>query len=106
MNFDDITKSINKKLGKENASIIADDMASLMSYNAGMQKDIKDKDNQINKLKTDKEMLIEANGNLLQKISSETEDILNPKKEEKENKKLFNFYSMYDEKGNFKKSLS
>lgn len=106
MKFEDITKNINKKLGKENSSLIADDMASLISYNASVQKDIQDKNSQIDKLKSDKEMLIEANGNLLQQISSETEDILKPKKEEKEEKKDFNFYSMYDEKGNFKKKLS
>lgn len=106
MNFDDITKNINKKLGKEESAKIADDMASLMTYNSKINKDIKSRDDEIEKLKKDKDMLIEANGSLLQQLSTESEDILKPKMEEEEVKKSFNFYDMYDEKGNFKKKLS
>lgn len=105
MNFDDITKNINKKLGKEESAKIADDMASLMTYNSKINKDLKNRDDEIEKLKKDKDMLIEANGSLLQQLSTESEDILKPKTEE-EVKKSFNFYDMYDEKGNFKKTLS
>lgn len=106
MNFDDITKNINEKLGKEESAKIADDMASLMTYNSKINKDIKSRDDEITKLRKDKEMLIEANGSLLQQLSTESEDILKPKMEEEEVKKSFNFYDMYDEKGNFKKKLS
>ena len=106
MNFDEITKNINDKLGKENAGIIADDMASLITYNTKINKDIKSRDDEITKLKKDKEMLIEANGNLLQQISSESDEILKPKIKKEEEAKSFNFYDMYDEKGNFKRKLS
>ena len=107
MNFEEITKNINTKLGKETSAKIADDMASLMTYNSNMKKDIKNKNDEIEKLKKDKEMLIEANGSLLQQVSQESEDILKPTpKEEDKPKKSFNFYEMYDERGNFKKSLS
>ena len=106
MKFEEITKNINEKLGKENSAKIADDMASLISYDSSMKKDIKIKSDEIEKLRKDKEMLIEANGSLLQQISSESEEILKPKKEEEKTNKNFNFYEMYDERGNFKKTLS
>ena len=102
MKFDDIKKSMEKKLGKENSSLIADDMASLITLHAEREKTLKDRDEEIEKLRKDKETLITANGNLLQQISAESEDILRPKKEEKEDKKPFNFKSVLDSKGNFK----
>lgn len=103
MNFDEITKSMEDKLGKENVSLIADDMASLISFNSEREKTLSDRNNEIDKLKRDKETLIAANGNLLQKISQASEEELNPKKKEAEEKKPFNFKSVFDEKGNFKR---
>lgn len=103
MNFDEITKSMEDKLGKENVSLIADDMASLISFNSEREKTLSDRNNEIDKLKKDKETLIAANGNLLQKISQASEEELNPKKKEVEEKKPFNFKSVFDEKGNFKR---
>lgn len=102
MKFDDIKKSMEEKLGKENSSIIADDMASLITLNTEREKTLKARNDEIEKLKKDKETLITANGNLLQQISAESEEILKPKKEEKEEKKPFNFKSVFDSKGNFK----
>lgn len=103
MNIEEKIKEMQKKLGKDNAGLIADDFASLITYDSARTKDLSDKDAEIKKLKEDKEMLINANGNLLQQISSESEEILKPKKEEKEEKKSFDFRSAFDEKGNFKK---
>lgn len=106
MNFDDIKKSMEKKLGKENSALIADDFASLLSFNSEREKTIKSKDEEITKLKSDRETLINANGNLLQQISRETEEVLKPKVEEKKEEiKNFNFRDMFDDKGNFKKHL-
>ena len=68
MNIEEYTNKIQEKLGKEEAGKIADDIANLLTYDNKLQKDIKDQKDEINKLKKDKEMLIEANGNLLQKI--------------------------------------
>ena len=45
-------------------------------------------------------MLIEANGNLLQQVSTQSEEILNPK-EEKEEKKPINIRACFDKNGNF-----
>ena len=103
MNLEEKLKEMQKKLGKENSGKIADDIATIISYDSARSKDIKNKDEEITRLKNDKEMLIQANGNLLQQISSESEEILKPKTEEKEDKKPFDFRSVFDEKGNFKK---
>ena len=104
MKMEDITNSINKKLGKEEASKIADDMASLLTLDAGRIRELNGKNEEIEKLKKDKEMLIEANGKLFQQISQETEDILNPKEPlEEPEVKPFDIRSVFDERGNLKK---
>lgn len=105
MKMEDITKSINEKLGEAEASKIADDMASLLTLDSGRIKEMKNKDNEIAKLKKDKEMLIQANANLFQQISQETEDILEPKVEEEKPKEPFDMRSVFDEKGRFKTKL-
>lgn len=107
MKFDDIKKSMEEKLGKENSALIADDMASLITFNTEREKTINERNEEISKLKKDKEMLINANGNLLQQINQESEEIFSPKlkKEDEEEKKPFNFRDMFDKKGNLKKHL-
>lgn len=105
MKIEDITNSISKKLGKEESGKIADDIANLLSLDSARIKDIEKKDQEIEKLKSDKEMLVNANGNLLQQISMSTEDILEPKEEKKEEIKPFDMRSVFDEKGRFKTKL-
>lgn len=101
--LEQITKNIQKKIGKETSSKIADDVANIMTIKANYEKEIKSKDDEIKELKNDKEVLITANGNLLQQVSMGLESDLKPKekKEEKKKAKDFNFASMFDEKGNF-----
>ena len=103
--MEEITKSINEKLGKEFASKIADDMASLLTLEAGRTKELKSKTDEIEKLKKDKEMLIEANGNLYLQISQETEDILKPEVKEDAPRERFDIRDAFDEKGRFKTKL-
>ena len=67
--FEKITKSIQDKLGKENTSLIADDLGKLITDNATMNKDIKQRDERISKQEQDKEALITSNGNLLQQVA-------------------------------------
>lgn len=105
MKFDEIQTSIMNKLGEENSGLIADDIANLITLNTTHEKNISDLNNEISRLKKDKEILTQANGNLLQQISVENEDILKPKKEEAEEYTPFDFRSVYDEKGNFKRKL-
>lgn len=96
-----ITDSIKSKLGDENIALIADDLGTLISKNTIVHDNLLSKDNEISKLKDDKEKLVIANGRLLQQVPMSN----NSKKDEKEEeeKKEFNFKSIFDEKGKFKK---
>ena len=95
MNIEEYTNKIQEKLGDE-AGKIADDIASILTYDNMIQKDIKSKDEEITKLKKDKEMLIEANGNLLQQIPLGKEE---PKEKEPEEPRYFDFKSVFDKNG-------
>lgn len=101
MKFEDIQESIRTKLGEEQHALIADDMASLITLKASRDKDIQSKEDEIKKLKSDKEMLIQANGNLLQQVGMVKEEVNEEDKDNKEIKK-FSFKSLFDEKGNWK----
>lgn len=103
--FDNLTKSMQEKLGKEASAKIADDIGKLITDNTQMNNEISKRDNEINKLKQDKENLIATNSSLLQQVGMSTEDFSTskkPKEDEVENKP-FSFKSCFDEKGNFKK---
>ena len=97
MNFDETLKSISEKLGEETFGTISDDVANIMGYEESLRKTIDEKDERIEKLTKKNEMLVEANGNLLQKVSAGIE----PKKEEKEDPKKINIRSAFDKNGNF-----
>ena len=104
--FEELTNSIQEKLGQENVSLIADDLGKLITDNAQMNEQLKSKDDTISKLKQDKEALITANGNLLQQVAmgDESEVIKKNEKEQEDNKpKYVDFRSMFDAKGNFKR---
>lgn len=101
MNFEETLTKMQEKIGKDEAAKIADDIASLLSYENSRNKDINKKDKKIEKLEKDKEMLIEANGNLLQQISVESEEILKPQAPATEEKKTINIRSAFDKNGNF-----
>ena len=102
--FEKVTKSIQEKLGKENTSLIADDLGKLITDNGTMNADIKQRDERISKLEQDKEALIKTNGNLLQQVAMGDEGSLTNTKEPKEEPpKPFDYRSVFDEKGNFKR---
>lgn len=98
MNFDEILNSIDEKLGEETFGAISDDIANLMSYNEALNNDIKAKEEKIEKLQKKTDMLVEANGNLLQKVSAGMKE---EKKEEKEEKPKINLKAAFDKNGNF-----
>ena len=100
MKIEDYTNKIQEKIGKEEAGKIADDIANILSYDSKLQKDIQDKNDEISKLQKDKEMLIEANGNLLQQVPFGKEK---DEKNEPEEKKPFDFRSVFDENGKIKR---
>lgn len=98
--FEKITQSIQEKLGQENVGLIADDLGKLITDNANMNKEMKSKDDEISKLKDDKEKLIITNGSLLQQVSMGVEPPKDEGKKE-EKKEVFDFRTVFDEKGNF-----
>ena len=99
--FNKIIKGMQEKLGKDNASKIADDLGTLISDNSNMNKEIENKNSEIDTLKQDKENLIIANGNLLQQVAITNEDEFEPKKKEKEDEKPFSFKAQFDKNGDF-----
>ena len=105
MKFEDIQKSIQDKLGEENVAIISDDIASLISYNKNQEELIKNKDSEIERLKSNNEKLIISNGNLLKKVPMAKDDSFDEDVKIQDNKKEFSYKSMFDEKGNLKKKL-
>ena len=100
MNIEEYTSKIQEKLGKDEAGKIADDIANMLTYDSKLHKDIKDRDEEITKLRKDKEMLIEANGNLLQQVAFGKEEVKTNNQDEEIKK--FDFKSVFDKNG-FKK---
>ena len=100
-----IVDTIQEKLGKEEAGKIADSLANILVIEEANTKTLKEKNDLIEKQKKDKEMLIEANGNMLrQQAQTKEEDSFfdeSPKK--KDDNQPFDFRSVFDEKGKFKK---
>ena len=94
-------KGIEKKLGKENYSKIADDIGVLITDNENMNNTIVNKDTEIKELKENNNLLITANGNLLQQVGMGEE----PKKDEDDDpnkgQPKISLKSAFDEKGNF-----
>lgn len=103
--FNKLINGLQEKLGEENTALISDDLAILISDNTQTNKDLEDRDKQINTLKQDKENLIKTNGNLLQQVSVGKEEDFsfnqNKQKENEEKKEPFSFKKQFDEKGNF-----
>lgn len=99
--FENLTNQMQEKLGKENSSLIADDIGTLITDNQSMLSQIDKQQQEINRLKQDKENLINANGNLLQQVSMGFENKPKHKENEDTKPKKFNFRSCFDEKGNF-----
>ena len=99
--FEKLTNGMQEKLGKENSGLIADDIGTLITDNNNMLTQIENQQNEINKLKQEKENLITANGNLLQQVSMGVDDTKKNKEKQDEPPKKFSFKSCFDEKGNF-----
>lgn len=94
---------MEKKIGKENYSKIADDLGVILTDNETTNNTISNKENEIEKLTKNNEILITANGNLLQQVGM-GEEIRKPvlKNENEEEKPKFSLKDAFDEKGEFK----
>ena len=100
-----IVDTIQEKLGKEESAKISDSLANILVIEEANGKLIKEKDEINKKIQKDKEMLIEANGNLLlhQAQAKEEESFFNEGKREEKSNEPFDFRSVFDEKGKFKR---
>lgn len=98
-----IVDTIQEKLGKEESGKIADSLANILIIEEANSKTIQEKDDKIQKLGKDKDMLIEANGNLLLHQAQAKEEDSFFEEGKKENKQPFDFRSVFDNKGHFKK---
>lgn len=100
-----IVDEIQEKLGKEESGKISDSLANILVFEEANTKTIKEKDDLNKKLQSDKQMLIEANGNMLKQIPQVKEEdsfFEEGSKKQKANDP-FDFRSIFDEKGKFKK---
>lgn len=99
-----IVDTIQEKLGKEEAGKIADSLANILIIEESNAKTLQEKNDKIDKLGKDKDMLIEANGNLLlHTAQAKEEDSFFDESKKEENKQPFDFRSVFDSKGHFKK---
>lgn len=98
-----ITDSLTSKLGEEKSALIADDLGLLITANADVQKSLHNKDEEIAKLKADKEKLVAANSNLLRQVPMGFEKPKQAPKQEETSLAHFSFKDAFDENGNFKK---
>lgn len=98
--LNEIQNSINEKLGEETSALISDDLANLLVESENDNKKIKELETSFEKSKKDNEMLIKANGNLLQQIGMQDEEIIN--NEQNNQDADFNIQDAFDSKGNFK----
>ena len=99
MNLSEISDRIQEKLGKEEAGKIADDIANILIFEESNNKVLKEKNDTIDKLNKDKEMLIQANGNLLLKVPQGKEE---QEVEKEETYKEFDYRTVF-ENGKFKR---
>lgn len=97
-----VFKSLEKKLGKENYSKVADDLGTILTDNETMNKTISSKDEEIEDLKKNNELLVTANGNLLQQVGMGEEP---PKHNENDDvtkgQPKISLKTAFDKKGNF-----
>lgn len=104
MNLSEIVDKVQQKLGKEESAKIADDLANILVLEESNNKLIQEKENKINSLKNDKDMLIQANGNLLLQVpqAKDTDSFFEGSNKKEESEKQFDFRTIF-ENGKFKK---
>lgn len=100
--MEELTNKMQEKLGKDAAALIADDIGLLISDTKKVNKQEEKYQADIQRLKEQKEKLIETNGNLLLQVSVAEDNISQGNKvKEEETPKPYDFRSAIDEFGNF-----
>lgn len=102
-----ITDSMADKLGKDNSALIADDIGLLINGNTSAQNALREKDEEIARLKANNEKLVLANGNLLKQIPVERHDDTQrgtvDDSSNAEVKEEFSWNQIFDSHGRFKR---
>lgn len=94
-----ISDTMHEKLGDENFALISDSIGELITGNTLNLDEIKNKEEQISKLKENNQQLIVANGNLLKQVPMGKDE---PIKDESDAKpKRINLQDAFDKHGNF-----
>ena len=96
----EITGNIEKTLGEEVYATISDSIGELLTGNSENMKALKNRDDEIDKLRDRNEKLVSANGALLQKIPMERSRGDDEDKEEKKAPQIL-LKDAFDSKGNF-----
>lgn len=104
--FKKVIEGMQKKLGKENSSVIADDLGNLISDNITMNQTIEAKNNEIKEKEELNQKLVFANSSLLQQVGVQNEEP--PKTSSKsssdnEEENKISWEDCFDKKGNFLK---
>ena len=101
--LEDLLNKMQEKIGKEASSKILDDIGILTTENNLANTEIKKRNDEITKLKSDKEQLQETNMSLLQQVKMTNDNFgeIKPKETEEERKPI-SFKEVFDENGNFK----
>lgn len=100
--MEELTNKMQEKLGKDAAALIADDIGLLISDTKKVNKQEEKYQADIQRLKEQKEKLIETNGNLLLQVSVAEDNISQGNKvKEEEAPKPYDFRTAIDEFGNF-----
>ena len=96
-----IFNSMQEKIGDENYTKMADDLAKIITDNEQMNNTIQKRDDKIKDLEKSNNILVTANGNLLQQVAMGEDNISN-QNENKDTEKKYSFKNSFDANGNFK----
>ena len=95
--FENLITSIKNKLDETTQALISEDLLGILSTYSNSLEEIKNLNDKVSKLESDKEELLKVNGSLFQKIGFDKEE---EKKEEKEdNEEKLEIEDVIDEKG-------
>lgn len=103
--FKRIVEGLQEKLGKENSSIIADDLGTLISDNITMNRMVEERDRTIKEKEELNQKLVFANSSLLQQVGvpEETSKKSTSNSYEEVDEEKISWNDCFDKKGNFLK---
>lgn len=92
---------IEKKIGKDNYAKMSDDLGVILTDNETMNNTIANKDSEIEQLNKNNEILITANGNLLQQVGMGVEEPKNKETEKENTEQKVSLKTAFNDKGEF-----